>query len=66
VREIQGLSAHADRRQLLYWFQHFDKPPDQLVLTHGEEEKALALADRVRDELGWKVVVPKYLESVEF
>jgi metallo-beta-lactamase family protein len=66
VRQIQGLSAHADRRQLLYWFQHFDKPPDQLILTHGEEQKALALADRVRSELGWKVTVPHYLDSLEF
>jgi len=66
VRQIQGLSAHADRRQLLYWFRHFDKPPDQLILTHGEEQKALALADRVRAELDWKVTVPEYLDSVEF
>jgi len=66
VRQIQGLSAHADRRQLLYWFQHFDKPPDRLILTHGEEQKAMALAERVRDELGWQVEVPRYLDTIEF
>lgn len=64
VRQIQGLSAHADRRQLLRWFEHFDEPPDRLLLTHGEEQKAMALAERVRSELGWDVAVPEYLDSI--
>ena len=65
VRQIQTLSAHADRRQLLYWFEHFNRPPKRLVLTHGEESKALSLAAHVRESLVWDVVVPRYRDTVE-
>jgi metallo-beta-lactamase family protein len=32
--------------------------------VHGEEEAAQAMARRVRDELGWVAVVPRYGERV--
>jgi hypothetical protein len=34
-------------------------------LTHGEEDQALGLAERVRAELGWEVTVPEYQEVIE-
>jgi metallo-beta-lactamase family protein len=65
VAQVHGFSGHADRTGLLRWLGHFQKPPRQLFLTHGEEEEALALADHVRDELGWNVTVPEYRQVVE-
>jgi len=65
VAQIHGFSGHADRAGLLRWLGHFQKPPRQLFLTHGEEEEALALAAYVRDELGWNVTVPEYQQVVE-
>jgi metallo-beta-lactamase family protein len=62
VRKINGMSGHADRRQLLEWLTHLRRPPGQLLLTHGEERASLALADRVRQDLGWQATVPRYLD----
>jgi len=65
VERIEGFSGHADRTALLRWLAGFRQPPEQLFLTHGEEESSLTLARQVRDELGWKVNVPEYREVVE-
>jgi metallo-beta-lactamase family protein len=60
VRQIQGLSAHADRGDLLRWLEGLDAPPGHLWLNHGEPEASRALADAVRQRLGWEAEVPAY------
>jgi metallo-beta-lactamase family protein len=65
IAQIFGFSAHADRGGLLKWLSHFQQPPRQLFLTHGEENVSLALADHVRSTMGWNVSVPNYEETVE-
>ncbi len=65
VRQIQGLSAHAGRDDLLGWLGAFEVPPRRLFLVHGEEEVSLAFAERVRSDLGWRVDVPRYEDEIE-
>ena len=65
VEQIHGFSGHADRADLMRWLGHFQDPPQQLFLTHGEADEALALAEHVRNELGWKVTVPEYQQTAE-
>ncbi|MCB1057198.1 MAG: MBL fold metallo-hydrolase, partial [Acidobacteria bacterium] len=36
IHSLQGLSAHADRRDLLRWVQSFPGPPKRIFLNHGE------------------------------
>jgi len=64
IEQIQGLSAHAGQSDLFEWLGHLKKPPRQLIVTHGDEKVALALADEVRQRMRWKVAVPKYLEEI--
>ena len=64
VHQIQGLSAHAGRSDLLNWLDRFEKAPRTLMLTHGDEPAANALADGVRERFGWEVSVPDYLDEV--
>ena len=64
VRSIQGLSAHAGRSDLLQWLSHFRQPPRQLIVTHGEEKAAMALAEEVRTQMGWQVTVPNYMDEL--
>ena len=64
VRQIQGISGHADRAGLLQWLNHFRQPPRQIFITHGEEQASLALAEQVRQQMGWNVSVPEYRETV--
>ncbi len=64
IRQIQGLSAHAGRADLLAWLETCAAPPRRVVVTHGEESAALALAERIRAELGCEVSVPAYRERL--
>ena len=65
VEQIHGFSGHADRGGLLRWLGSFKAPPRRLFLTHGEEEGALSLAERVRADMGWEVEVPEYQDEVD-
>lgn len=64
IDQIQGFSAHADHRQLRRWLSFFKRPPKTLFLTHGEKEAITHLAEEIKNELGWSVVRPEYLEEV--
>jgi metallo-beta-lactamase family protein len=61
---INGLSAHADRDELLRWLSGFKEPPKQTFLVHGEAESANALATTLTGK-GWNVTVPHYLENLQ-
>lgn len=63
VRVVNGLSAHADQTELLRWLGGFMAAPKLTFITHGEPATAKAFAQTITDQLGWKTVVPKYLES---
>ncbi len=65
VARIEGLSGHADRAALLAWLRHFAAPPQQVFVTHGEEEAAVALAEAIRSEFHWNATVPEYQQVVE-
>jgi len=63
IDQIQGFSAHADRRQLLKWLKTLKRAPKALFLTHGEKEATGTFAQEIRIEMGWNVEVPQYLEE---
>ncbi|MCU0389115.1 MAG: MBL fold metallo-hydrolase [Chitinophagaceae bacterium] len=64
VFTINGLSAHADRSELLDWLNGFEKAPKQTFVVHGEQESAESLRNALLDK-GWNAHVPHYLENVE-
>jgi metallo-beta-lactamase family protein len=57
VEALDGLSAHADRDEILRWLGGFAKPPRQTWIVHGEPAAAGALAEAIRTRLGWRVAV---------
>lgn len=60
VATINGLSAHADRAELLEWTRHLQQRPFHTFIVHGEEEASLSFADALRQEQGFaNVVVPQ-------
>ncbi|VAW43558.1 Metallo-beta-lactamase family protein, RNA-specific [hydrothermal vent metagenome] len=60
VATINGLSAHADRRELLEWTGHLQKPPSHTYIVHGEEDVSLDFAEALRREQGFPdVQVPQ-------
>ena len=62
---LDGLSAHADRGEILAWLRRFARPPRRTFVVHGEPESAAALAAAVRDELHWNVEVAEDAQAVD-
>lgn len=60
IEQMLGLSGHADRQGLIRWLDHFERPPQKVFLTHGEEDASLALQCAIRERFGFDVSVPKY------
>ena len=44
VRQLHGLSAHADREELLRWISQLPDPPRRIFLNHGEDPPRKTLA----------------------
>ena len=58
IYTIGGLSAHADREDLLSWAENFRIPPARTFVAHGEETVSLGFAQKLRDRFRWSVEVP--------
>jgi metallo-beta-lactamase family protein len=64
IHDISGLSAHADREQLLAWASNF-KPSPYTILTHGEPLSAFSLAKALEEQLGFETDVPELLDIID-
>ena len=63
IEKINGISAHADKDELLKWVSGFRKPPQKIFIVHGEKEVAADFASTLRNKVKSEVIVPKYLEE---
>ncbi|MCX8043804.1 MAG: MBL fold metallo-hydrolase [Desulfobacterota bacterium] len=64
IKSIEGFSGHADWREILAWLMGFNRQPQLTFLVHGEPEASQALAAKIHDVLGWKTVIPEYLQTL--
>jgi metallo-beta-lactamase family protein len=62
VIRLDGLSAHADREDLLNWMGSLPREPRHVYLTHGEPEAADALRQAIEERHRWPCSVPEHLE----
>ncbi|MBI4503156.1 MAG: MBL fold metallo-hydrolase [Gemmatimonadetes bacterium] len=65
IETLDGLSAHADREDLLRWLAGFATPPRRTYLVHGEAAQAEGLSRAIKERLGWDVFVARDGETVE-
>jgi metallo-beta-lactamase family protein len=65
VHNLETLSAHADREEILSWLRNFARAPQRVFLTHGEPAACDGLRRTLRERLGWNCEVPEYLETAE-
>lgn len=64
VVRITGFSAHAGRSDLLKWAGAIKKKPRRTFLVHGETKPLTALAQGLRDEIGFEQVdIPNLNQS---
>jgi metallo-beta-lactamase family protein len=64
VETVDGLSAHADRSEILRWLRGFRRPPTKTYVVHAEARAAEALAATIHSELAWSVAVARDGEEV--
>lgn len=69
IASIEGLSAHADRAELLRWCREsaekFNRRPGLTAFVHGERDVLNNFAATVKKDLTWNTKVPKYLEEIQ-
>jgi len=64
VENIGSFSGHADREELFAWMKNFSDKPKLTFVVHGENPGLSRYAQRIREEMGWNVIEPQYMESV--
>ena len=65
IDKLNSLSAHADQAEIMKWLAGFKEPPRKTFIVHGEPTAQAVLAAKIRDELGWDVVIPKHGERFD-
>lgn len=64
IREVSGLSAHADHGELLRWAGEGEGRPDRVFLVHGEPSSAAALKEDLIAQKSWSVSVAAHRQEV--
>jgi metallo-beta-lactamase family protein len=65
VVQLDLLSAHADREDLVDWLRSAARTPRQVFLVHGEPLASDALRFAIKDRLGYEPHIPEHLETIE-
>lgn len=65
VAQLEGLSAHADREELLDWMGGLERAPHQVFVIHGENVAADMLRLKIKERFGYEVSVPMLHDIVE-
>ena len=65
IYTIGGLSAHADRDELIDWLSKFKKKPQRIFVVHGEEETSLSFAKTIQEQLSLNAYVPSIQEETQ-
>lgn len=59
VEELDALSGHADREEMLAWMKPLVKGLKKVFLVHGEPDQQYAFQAAIRERYGLEVVVPE-------
>ena len=64
VHTIEGLSGHADRRELMNFLRRVSPRPKRVILNHGESSRCLDMASSAHKQFKIETSAPKNLESI--
>ncbi|RUA11518.1 MAG: MBL fold metallo-hydrolase [Flavobacteriia bacterium] len=65
VKEVEGLSAHADNAELMHWMKKIRQKPKMVYLVHGEREAAIALKKEIEKKFSWDCHIPELFDTEE-
>lgn len=58
IRNMPGISGHADKDHLTAWAAAFKKKPKKIFVVHGDDKVCDAFAEHLHQELGVEAVAP--------
>ena len=64
IHTLGGLSAHADRDNLLKWLKGFKQKPKHVFVVHGEPSASVHFVQTIRETLNWNDVIIPILNSI--
>ncbi|MCD6358586.1 MAG: MBL fold metallo-hydrolase [Dehalococcoidia bacterium] len=64
VVQIQGLSSHADRDELLRWLSGLKTAPKHVFVTHGSSNATQSFSNLLHEKMGWNTSAPEYKTEV--
>jgi metallo-beta-lactamase family protein len=65
IRQVEGLSSHADYAELIAWLRQSGISPRKTFVTHGDPAAADSFRLRLKEAFGWNAVVPREDEAYE-
>lgn len=58
IKQLTGVSGHADKNGLTKWLTSFEKKPERVFVMHGDDQVCDIFADYISKELGYQAVAP--------
>ncbi len=58
IRQMDGISGHADRDMLLGWLGSMPTPPKKVFVNHGDDQVCEIFAKTIESRLGYDCVAP--------
>lgn len=65
IAQLDSMSAHADRGELLRWLGTLPQKPERLCLVHGEPGPMDALKKLIQERMGIEALTPGHGERIE-
>ncbi len=65
IENLDFLSAHADRGEILHWLHKIPAAPKHCFITHGEPDAADQLRLALQEQLGWQASTPQIGDFVQ-
>lgn len=58
IRQMHGLSGHADKEGLIEWLSGFEEKPKKVFVVHGEDSVCASFVECLRVEYGQRAYAP--------
>ena len=58
IKQLRGMSGHADREGLLNWMKGFKNRPDRVFVVHGDDDVTEKFADLISENFGLDAYAP--------
>jgi metallo-beta-lactamase family protein len=65
IKQLDSMSAHADRGEIVRWLGTMPARPRMLCLVHGESVPMAALKQLIQQKLGWEAQMPDHRQKIE-